>query len=72
MVFSETLYEEEHIFEDYYLSDNVYFRLNRHILLTYQGNISYMDEVWKNVYLKSLQMNVIRKKICRMYVRLHF
>ena len=22
-----------------------------------------MDEAWKNVYLKSLQMNVIRKKI---------
>ena len=29
MVFSETLYEEEHIFEDYYLSDNVYFRLKQ-------------------------------------------
>lgn len=29
-----------------------------------------MDEAWKNVYLKSLQMNVIRKKICQMYVRI--
>ena len=38
----------------------------------YPENISYTDVIWKNVYLKSLQMNVIRKKICRMYVRLHF
>ena len=29
MVFAETLYKEEHIFEDYYLSDNVYFRLKQ-------------------------------------------
>ena len=29
MVFAETLFGEEHIFEDYYLSDNVYFRLKQ-------------------------------------------
>ena len=29
MVFAETLYKEEHIFEDYNLSDNVYFRLKQ-------------------------------------------
>ena len=29
MVFSETLFDEEDIFEDYYLSDNAYFRLKQ-------------------------------------------
>lgn len=29
MVFSETLFDEEEVFEDYYLSDNAYFRLKQ-------------------------------------------
>lgn len=36
MLFSEDLFEEEKIFEDYYLSDNVYFRLK-------QGYLAYVS-----------------------------
>ena len=34
MLFSEDMFDEEAIFEDYYLSDNVYFRLKQ-AYLTY-------------------------------------
>ncbi|MGF0033010.1 DUF5717 family protein [Bariatricus sp. SGI.154] len=50
MLFSENLFEEEKIFEDYYLSDNVYFRLK-------QAYLAYVSREYV-VYGRKLDSNV--------------
>lgn len=50
MLFSENLFQEEKIFEDYYLSDNVYFRLK-------QAYLAYVSREYV-VYGRELDSNV--------------
>ncbi len=72
MLFSENIFDEEKIFEDYYLSDTAYFRLKQAYLAFVSESIFSMKENLKHVYFILLPENVTRKKNFRMSAKWHF
>ncbi len=72
MLFSENIFDEEKIFEDYYLSDTAYFRLKQAYLAFVSREYILYGRDLKHVYLISLPENVTRKKNFRMSAKWHF
>ena len=65
-------FDEEKIFEDYYLSDTAYFRLKQAYLAFVPESIFSMEENLKHAYFVLLPENVTRKKNFRMSAKWHF
>ena len=73
MLFSENIFDEEKIFEDYYLSDTAYFRAETGIYLAFVSeSIFSMEENLKHAYFVLLPENVTRKKNFQMSAKWHF